>query len=463
MQKSNMPAGEKMASEHILIVDDDPLFCNLLSDVLAFAGFHVVTALDGAGAWAFLERQKPDLLLLDLALPDTDGLQILQRVLRRYPDLSVVMISGQGSIRLAVEAVKLGAYDFIEKPVDAQRVLLTVRNSMQAMQLKNAHRQTLEKNLQAYGMIGASSGMQRVFSLIDALARTDTPVLITGENGTGKELVAEALHRLSRRAAATLVRVNCAAIPDTLLESELFGHAKGAFTDAHASHKGKFQLAHQGTLFLDEIGDLSLQAQAKILLALEQGEVSPLGSEEVERVDVRLICATNQELQSMLTEKRFREDLYYRINVVPIHLQPLRERPEDIVPLADYFLQHFCRLHGSEAKELISDAQVFLSTQPWPGNVRELKNTMEKLVILASDQRITARLVQNALKFQSAVDTPHARETLREAREAFERSFIQATLREFHGNMTEAAAALDIDRSHLYRKMEHLGLRSEET
>ena len=450
-----------MAAEHILIVDDDPLFCNLLSDVLAFEGFHVVTALDGAGAWAFIERQKPELLLLDLALPDTDGIQILQRVLHRYPDLGVVMISGQGSIQLAVEAVRLGAYDFIEKPVDAQRVLLTVRNSLQTTRLKRACRQTLEHNWQTYGMIGVSAAMQRVFSLIDALAQTNTPVLITGENGTGKELVAQALHNHSRRASAPFIQVNCAAIPDTLLESELFGHEKGAFTDARTSRKGKFLLAQSGTRFLDEIGDLSPQAQAKILLALEQGEISPLGSEHTERVDVRLLCATNQELPRMLAEKRFREDLYYRINVVPIHLSPLRERQEDIVPLAEHFLAHFCQLHGCEAKELISDAQAFLITQPWPGNVRELKNTMEKLVILAHGPRISARLIQNAMQFHPAADVPQARETLREAREAFERTFILATLREFHGSMTEAAAALDIDRSHLYRKMEQLGIKGE--
>jgi two-component system nitrogen regulation response regulator NtrX len=450
-----------MAAEQILIVDDDLVFCNLLSDVLTFEGFTISTAQDGASALALLEQQKPDLLLLDLALPDTDGIQILQRVLHRYPDLGVVMISGQGSIQMAVKAVKLGAYDFIEKPVDAQRVLLTVNNSLQVTKLKSCYRRTLEKNWEVYGMIGISNGMLRVFSLIDALAHTDTPVLITGENGTGKELVAQALHKLSRRSASPFLQVNCAAIPDTLLESELFGHEKGAYTDARSSYKGKFLLAHTGTLFLDEIGDLSSQAQAKILLALEQGEISPLGSEKVERVDVRLLCATNQNLVQMLAEKRFREDLYYRINVVPIHLAPLRERQEDIVPLAEHFLQHFCTIHHCERKELISDAQVFLKNQPWPGNVRELKNTMEKLVILAPDQRISARLVQNALQFHPVIEAPHARETLREAREAFERSFIQATLREFRGNMTEAAAALDIDRSHLYRKMEQLGIRGE--
>ncbi len=450
-----------MATDHILIVDDDPLFCNLLSDVLAFEGFHVVTALDGAGAWAFIERQKPDLLLLDLALPDSDGLQILQRVLRRYPDLSVVMISGQGSIQQAVEAVKAGAYDFIQKPVDAQRVLLTVRNCLQATRLKNTHRQTLEKNLAEYGMIGVSPAMQRVFGLIDALAPTQTPVLITGENGTGKELVAQALHRRSGRASGPFVQVNCAAIPDSLLESELFGHEKGAYTDARSSYKGKFLLAHAGTLFLDEIGDLALQAQAKILLALEHGEVSPLGSEQSERADVRLVCATNQNLPQMMADKRFREDLYYRINVFPIHLQPLRERQEDIVPLADHFLRQYCQIHGCERKELMSDAQAFLTTQPWPGNVRELKNAIEKLVILAPERRISARLAQNALQYLSGEAVPMARETLREAREAFERTFILATLREFHGNMTEAAAALDIDRSHLYRKMEQLGIRGE--
>jgi two-component system, NtrC family, nitrogen regulation response regulator NtrX len=450
-----------MPFDHILIVDDDALFCNLLSDVLAFEGFHVVTALDGASGWAFLERQKPDLLLLDLALPDTDGIQVLQRVLRRYPDLSVVMISGQGSIQQAVDAVKMGAYDFLEKPVDAQRVLLTVRNALQATNFKNTCNQTIEKNLEAYGMVGMSRGIQRVFSLIDALTQTDTPVLITGENGTGKELVAQALYKLGRRSAAPFIHVNCAAIPDTLLESELFGHEKGAFTDAHASRKGKFQLAHTGTLFLDEIGDLSLQAQAKILRALEHGEVSPLGSEQMEQVDVRLLCATNQNLPQMLTEKRFREDLYYRINIVPIHLLPLRERQEDIMPLAKYFLRHFCKIHKCEAKELLSDAQAFLRTQPWSGNVRELRNTMEKLVILAHSQRISARLVQNILQFHSEEATSTARETLREAREDFERSFIQATLNEFHGSMTDTAAALDIDRSHLYRKMEQLGIRGE--
>jgi DNA-binding NtrC family response regulator len=449
-----------MENASILVVDDDKTFRDLLTDVLQFAGFSVFSAENGQSALKALEANHADLVLLDLVLPDIDGIEVLQRALAMKPGLAVVMISGQGNIQRAVEATKLGAYDFLEKPLEAPRVLITVRNALEASALRKQSELSIAQSLECYGMIGASPALRKVFTLIDVLAPTNTPILITGESGTGKELVALALHKHSKRASAPFIRVNCAAIPDTLIESELFGHEKGAFTDARVAKKGLFHLANTGTIFLDEIGDLSPLAQAKILRVLEQGEILRVGAEKYEQVDVRLISASNKNIEKMISEGTFREDLFYRINVVPLYLPPLRERREDIVPLAKHFLAEACRTNNVGPKEFLPDAAAVLTTLPWKGNVRELKNFVEKLALLTESVRVTGRIVQNVLHFPDIDTTPTA-ETLRHAREKFERSFILTALEENNWNIPQAAEVLGIERSHLYRKMEKLGIKRE--
>ncbi len=450
-----------MNNANILLVDDDHTFSTLMGDVLQFAGFNVTLAGDGESALKLLESQQFDLALLDILLPDINGVDVLQKALALQPDLTVIMISGGKEIKPAVDAIKHGAYDYIEKPLDAQRLLLTVRNTLEALTLKRKRDLNLQEAWNRYGMIGESPAMRRVFALVDALAPTKTPILITGESGTGKELVAQALHKNSKRANAPFIKVNCAAIPDTLVESELFGHEKGAFTDARSSKKGLFQLAHSGTLFLDEIGDLSPLAQAKVLTAIEDGKILRVGAERYEAVDVRIISATNKPLEEKVTNGQFRKDLFYRINVVPIHLPPLRERSDDISALAIHFLKQVCQEEMIAAKELLPDAQIVLKNQLWESNVRGLANCMRRLAVLAEPRKISGRMIQNVLKFNEPIAVESSTPTtLREARQAFERSYIQSALAECSGNVSKTAEILGIERSHLYRKMEQLGIKA---
>lgn len=449
-----------MEKSTILVVDDDQTLRDLLTDVLKFEGYEVVCAENGEKAINQLVTNDLDLVLLDLVLPDKDGIEVLKSALAEKPNLVIIMISGQGTIQKAVDAIKLGAYDFLEKPLDAQRVLVTVRNALEADTLRKQVQHSAEETLKRYGMIGNSKVLKRFYSMIDVLAPSNTAIMISGESGTGKELVARALHKNSKRAENPFIRVNCAAIQDTLVESELFGHEKGAFTDARTSKKGLFQMAHTGTLFLDEIADLSLQAQAKILLALESGEVLRVGAEKYEKVDVRIISASNKDIEKMVSERTFREDLFFRINVVPLYLPPLRDRKEDIIPLANHYLSESCRNNGLEPKELTPDAEVTLMNRKWGGNVRELKNFIEKLAILSESVRITSRIVNGVLQFPDLDGKPTSRETLRQARETFERSFILSALQEFNWNVTQTAEALGIERSHLYRKMEKFGIKA---
>ncbi len=450
-----------MNNANILLVDDDHTFSTLMGDVLQFAGFNVTLAGDGESALKLLESQQFDLALLDILLPDINGVDVLQKALALQPDLTVIMISGGKEIKPAVDAIKHGAYDYIEKPLDAQRLLLTVRNTLEALTLKRKRDLNLQEAWNRYGMIGESPAMRRVFALVDALAPTRTPILITGESGTGKELVAQALHKNSKRANAPFIKVNCAAIPDTLVESELFGHEKGAFTDARSSKKGLFQLAHSGTLFLDEIGDLSPLAQAKVLTAIEDGKILRVGAERYEAVDVRIISATNKPLEEKVTNGQFRKDLFYRINVVPIQLPPLRERSDDISALAIHFLKQVCQEEMIAAKELLPDAQIVLKNQLWESNVRGLANCMRRLAVLAEPRKISGRMIQNVLKFNEPIAVESSTPTtLREARQAFERSYIQSALAECGGNVSKTAEILGIERSHLYRKMEQLGIKA---
>jgi two-component system nitrogen regulation response regulator NtrX len=444
----------------VLIVDDDPFVRESLRELLERDGVVALEAGDGKTALEILAQEPVDLLMLDLALPRVSGLNVLREVAARALDLPVVIISGQGSVSLAVTSMKLGARDFIEKPFDAEPTLATVRGALADRARHHARRRTLEEITARYAMCGGSPGMQRVFEQIDRAAPTSAKVLITGESGAGKEMVARAIHALSRRAAGPFVAVNCAAIPEPLIESELFGHVDGAFTGARGDRRGSFELAHGGTLFLDEIADMSLMTQAKILRALEHGEVRPVGGERPVMADFRLIAATHRALPREVEEGNFREDLFYRVGVLTIRVPALRERRDDIEPLATHFLAVSAAAHGVPAKRLSPAALGALAEHEWPGNVRELRNVVERLTLLPEGSTVTAREAREAI-----AGTPPDGRTgsaaprgLRDARLAFEREFIAQALAAHAGRVRETAEALGINRSHLWKKMKRLGL-----
>ncbi|GIW91612.1 MAG: sigma-54-dependent Fis family transcriptional regulator [Pirellulaceae bacterium] len=442
---------------HILIVDDDPFIRQSLAEILRFAGHTTLEAADGKAALDLLGRHPVDLILLDLELPRIGGLDVLRRVQAERPHIPVVIISGKGTIRIAVEATKLGAYDFLEKPPDARRTLLTIRNALEKRRLERERDRLLDEARARYRMVGTSPAMQTVYRLIDRAAGTQAKVLVIGESGTGKEMVARAIHHNSPRRAGPFVALNCAAIPEELIESQLFGHEKGAFTGANRAHPGKFEQAHGGTLFLDEIGDMSLMTQAKVLRVLETGEVDRLGSTRPVPVDVRLIAATHKNLEAEIAEGNFREDLYYRLNIITITLPPLRERTEDIPALATHFLAHFAEENGLPVKTLTTGALTLLLSHDWPGNVRQLRNVIERLVVLTDGPEIDAQAVRLALRRPDPVHDAGLT-NLREAREAFEREHIRRMLLAYDGRINETAEALGIDRSHLWKKMKRYGL-----
>jgi two-component system nitrogen regulation response regulator NtrX len=448
----------------ILIVEDNHNFRELVKEYLLDENYHVLSAENGEQTRAILQSDAAiDLLLLDLRLPDVDGMQILDEVLIGRPNTAVIVISAHGNIATAVEAVKKGAYDFLQKPISPERLLLTVQRALDFLDTKREKETLLEDMKNKYRLIGVSPVMKRILSIIDRVARTKTTVLITGESGTGKELVARAIHLNSDRAALQFVEVNCAAIPENLIESELFGHMRGAFTGALRSRRGKFQLANGGTLFLDEIGDLSLPAQAKVLRAIENGEVTPVGGDKTENVDVRLIAATNKNLQALVEQGEFRPDLFHRINVISIHIPPLRERPEDILPLADYFLEHFANQYNRVKPRLAEDAKSVLLSHDWPGNVRELRNVMEKAVVLFDRTDLHGHDIYQLLHGDGLISKPDPTEFLKyhEAKEKFERIFLLMHLRRHNWNITQTAKAIGLERSYLYKLMEKLGIRRE--
>ena len=450
-----------MALAHrILVVEDDPNFAFLVKDTLEEEeGYTVATVESGEEALKILESGTAwDLMLLDLRLPGIDGLETLERALRMLPDLAVILISGHGDIETAVKAVKKGAYDFLEKPVKSDRLRLTVKRALDFIDLQRDRNRYLEEMRARYQLIGVSEAMKRILTVVDRVAATDVTVLITGESGTGKEMVARAIHLNSARAPKPFVQVNCAALPDSLLESELFGHVKGAFTGALHSHEGKFQQAKGGTLFLDEIGDLSPAAQAKVLRAIESREITKVGGGRTEQVDVRLIVATNRDLARMVREGNFREDLYHRINVVAIHIPPLRRRPDDIIPLAETFLQHFASVYNRRPPALTPDAQGVLLSHSWPGNVRELRNIMEKATILLDTDELhghdLAQLIEGTVTTVSQPETGN----FKEAKRAFERTYLLVQLERNGWNIAQTARAIGVERSHLYKMMERLGI-----
>lgn len=446
----------------ILIVDDDLYVRESLKEILNDNGYIIEEAADGKTALDILAQRPIDLMLLDLDLPRVNGMDVLKKSSAEYSEVGVVIISGKGTIQLAVEATKLGAYDFLEKPLEAQRTMLTVRNAIEKLFLVRQQNRRVEEAKQRYKMIGTSPAMQHIYRLIDKAAASDSKVLILGENGSGKELIARAIHHNSARASESFVTVNCAAIPENLIESELFGHQKGAFTGAYTSHRGKFEQANRGTLFLDEIGDTAAIMQAKILRALEDGIIYRIGGEQAIPIDVQVIAATNQNIEKKISDGNFREDLYYRLNVITIEVPPLRERREDIPLLIDFFLKKLAEQKHQNIKKIERSAMQIFVDHDWPGNVRELHNTIERIVVLSDGEIISARDVKNAMTKNMTNQENPPQMNLCEAREQFERDFILKILISNDWKILETAATLGIDRSHLWKKMSKYGIEKRE-
>lgn len=442
----------------ILIVDDERSIRDTLGGVMQDEGFVVNAVASGEECLKALETRAYDCVLLDVWLPGMDGLETLSQLRNAGSDAAVVIISGHGNIKTAVRATKLGAFDFIEKPLSIEKTLLTVRNALRQRKLEQMNAEMAAELRKQYTMVGESVAMRALRKQISVVAPTDGRVLIYGESGTGKELVAHALHAQSRRAAAPFVEVNSAAIPEELIESELFGHVRGAFTGAAAAKKGKFELADGATLFLDEIGDMSQSVQSKVLRVLEEQRFEPVGSGTAVTVDVRVIAATNKSLDNEIELGKFRPDLFYRLNVIPFELPPLRERLEDVPLLVDYFNQHFSKSYGKEPKQFSADAIAELQNYSWPGNVRELKNTIERVVIMQPNTKLTASDLPARGKEEAPANSFRF-PSFKDATDAYHREFIQRKLEEAEGNVSRAAELMGVDRSHLYRRMRALGIQ----
>jgi two-component system, NtrC family, nitrogen regulation response regulator NtrX len=444
-----------MAGEHILIVDDEPAIQSSLMGVLEDEGYRVSAVGSGSDAVARIAEEAPDVVFLDIWMPGMDGLTALTEIKRVRPEAAVVMISGHATIDTAVKATKLGAYDFIEKPLSLEKTLLTVTRALEHARLERENAQLRDRLQLHVDIVGDSEAIGRLRQQIATAAPTNGRVLLHGENGSGKELVARAIHRLSERADQPFVEVNCAAIPEELIESELFGHEKGAFTGAFARRKGKFELADRGTLFLDEIGDMSLKTQAKVLRALEEQAFERIGGKETVKVDVRVIAASNRNLQHLIAQGRFRDDLFYRLCVIPITVPPLRDRKEDIPLIVEHFVALFSAENRKRAKRVSVEALGYFLAYDWPGNVRELRNMVERLVIMTPGDVVGPDDLPPPLRpiDSGAAGEPTAHRSLKEARDAFERAFILGELRAQDWNMTRTAEQLGIERSHLYRKL----------
>ncbi|MFH0926238.1 MAG: sigma-54 dependent transcriptional regulator [bacterium] len=454
---------------HILVVDDESKIRESISSILKDEGFKVSYAADGKEAIERIKQDYIDLVILDIWMPGTDdGITVLQKIKTEHPHIAVIMISGHGNIETAVKITKMGAYDFIEKPLSLEKIILTVNNALHHNQLEIENRLLKKKVADKYKMIGNSLAMKELREQINLAAPTNGRVLIYGENGTGKELVARAIHNQSIRKDKPFIEVNCAAIPEELIESELFGYEKGAFTGAIKAKKGRFELADGGTIFLDEIGDMSLKTQAKVLRVIENQTVEPLGSTKTISIDVRVIAASNKDLTHEIEKKNFREDLYYRLNVIPFYLKSLKERSEDIPLLADYFIDAFCMEYGRAKKEISKNALELLIHYNWPGNIRELKNIMERLVIMVKDRFIDIKDIAIIIrqkgfdlhnKSTSKLDNLLSFNNLRSAKEEFEKAFIVEQLKLNQNNISKTAKAIDIERSNLHKKLKQYKIK----
>lgn len=451
-------------SGQVLIVDDEKAICASLEGILSDEGYEVSSANDGDQALKALEEDDPDLVLLDIWMPGRDGMEVLELIKKRSPGLPVIMISGHGTVETAVRATKLGAFDFIEKPLDMDKILLSVRNALEMTRLTEENLLLRAKSAPPR-LSGHSPLIQNLRQAIERVGPSDSWVLITGENGTGKELVAHAIHRHSPRAKGPLVDVNCAAIPEELIESELFGHEKGAFTGAVNRKRGKFDLANGGTLFLDEIADMSLKTQAKILRILQEQRFERVGGTKTIQVNVRVLAATNKDLKAEIEAGRFREDLYYRLNVIPIQVPPLRKRREDIPDLCQEFMADLAGKFHQEPKSLSPEALEMLQGQPWPGNVREFKNLVERLFILCPENQIKASdltvFLSGTLPSADGLPLALGQPDFKQARAAFEKLYLEEHLARNHGNVSQTAEEVGLERSHLHKKLKSLGIKTE--
>jgi two-component system nitrogen regulation response regulator NtrX len=446
-----------MTDTVIFIVDDEEGIRESLSGIFEDEGYTVLTAGTAEEAFDMLKEQTPDLMFLDVWLPGIDGIQALTKIRERNPELPIVMISGHGNIELAVNATRIGAYDFLEKPLSLERVLLVASRALERRTLELENKALKQDLTEKWRLIGNSQKMKQLSEQIDMAAKSNGRVLILGESGAGKELVAHTLHGSSTRASKPFIEMNCAAIPQELIESELFGHEKGSFTGAFERKKGKFELADEGTLFLDEIGDMSLSTQAKVLRVIETQEFQRVGGSKNIKVDVRIISATNKDLAEEVKKSTFREDLFYRLNVIPIPLPPLRERKEDIPELVDYFLGYFAAEYGQKPKKITPDGLKMLEVYDWPGNIRELRNVIERLVIMIPSNTVTPK---NIILGEAARSDYFTFNTLKEARESFEKDFIIKKLEENNWNISKTAEILDIERSNLHRKIKAYDIKT---
>ena len=449
----------------ILVIDDEASVRDSLTMILEYDGYECTVAPSGKDGLEALERASPDLVFLDVKMPGMDGLEVLREIRQLDDAVPVVMISGHGTVTTAVEATKLGAFDFLEKPLSTERVTVTIRNALDQRRLRDENKQWRKADLVRHEMVGESAALTRVTEEIRRAAPVKSAVLVQGESGAGKELVARAIHRNSPRARERFVQVNCAAIPDDLIESELFGHEKGSFTGATEKQTGKFEQADRGTIFLDEVGDMSLKTQAKVLRVLQEGEVERLGSSRTMKVDVRVLAATNKDLEQAIADSEFREDLFYRLSVIPIRVPPLRERSEDIVLLVRHFSDVFARENNFKPKRFTDAAIRFLTELPWRGNVRELRNSVERLLVMTTGETVDLEDVRSILNVQgrpgAGPAAGSAARTLREFKEASERAFLVGKLREFGWNISRTAEEIDTPRSNLYKKLEQYNIKQE--
>jgi len=446
----------------ILAVDDEATILQSLSGILSDEGFEVLTASNGYEALKVIDQESPDLVLLDIWMPGIDGIETLQEIKRTNPFLQVIIISGHGTIETAVKATKLGAYDFIEKPLSIEKVVVTINNALNFRQLEEENRFLRKKTLEKHSITGNSPPINALKKQIAIAAPTNAWIMITGENGTGKELVARTIHQMSHRADKPLIDVNCAAIPEELIESELFGHEKGAFTGATGKKRGKFEVANGGTIFLDEIGDMSLKTQAKILRILQEQKFERVGGTRTLTVDVRVIAASNKDLEKEIQKETFRDDLFYRINVIPIDVPRLRDRTDDIPLLVETFLKG-CHEEGCcNLKTITAEALEHLKAYPWPGNVRELKNLVERLGIMTESDVIGEEDIPASYGRQGPVAPSGVSldaDSLKEAKKEFEKTYILRKLSENQNNISQTADAIGIERSHLHKKIKSFGLK----
>jgi DNA-binding NtrC family response regulator len=451
-----------MMDERILVVDDDENLLKSIKKILRLEQYSVDTLINAQQAEERLDSGNYQCLLLDVKMPVVNGMDLLKKVIQKNPTLPVIMISGQSDIETAVQSIKDGAYDFIEKPINPERLIVAVKNAIQRFHMQTTSDSIFSELQEQYSLIGQSKALKNIVQQIMDVSKTPAKVLILGESGTGKELVAWAIHHNSERNGKPYIKLNCAAIPGELLESELFGHRKGSFTGAISDRKGKLVEADSGTLFLDEIGDMSLQLQAKLLRVLEDCTVEVIGENLPRKVDVRIIAATNQNLDELIADGRFREDLYYRLNVIKIMIPPLRERREDILPLIYHFLKEFSDSYNKPVLTIKDPAERLLINYEWPGNVRQLRNAIEKMVIFCHSKEIDHDDVIKALEMESQtnrenIDTNH---DLKDALHEFEKQYILNTLQKHHGKIIETARVLGIDRSNLFKKMRKYGINN---